>query len=136
MTKRAVYTGKPIERRYQYAPGVVCVRAGLIFVSGMVGWDEDGRIVDPEDVGAQARRAFENLRDVLAGAGATLRDVVMETEYVLDMGEYRTIGRVRSEFFPETFPAATVVEVRRLFKPELRFEIQAVAVLPEAPSAQ
>jgi enamine deaminase RidA (YjgF/YER057c/UK114 family) len=135
MTKQAIYTGKPIERRYQYAPGVVCVRAGLIFVSGMVGWDDDGVIVAPDDVGAQARRAFENLRDVLAGAGATLRDVVMETEYVLDMAEYRTIGRVRSEFFTDAFPAATVVEVRRLFKPAIRFEIQAVAALPKTAQA-
>jgi enamine deaminase RidA (YjgF/YER057c/UK114 family) len=135
MTKRTIYTGKPIDRRYQYAPGVVAVRAGLVFVSGMVGWNESGHIVEPDDVGAQARRAFENLRDVLAAAGAGLRDVVMETEYVLDMAEYRTIGRVRSEFFPEDFPAATVVEVGRLFKPELRFEIQAVAVVPGADQA-
>jgi enamine deaminase RidA (YjgF/YER057c/UK114 family) len=132
MSKWAVYTGKPIERRYQYAPGVVCARAGLVFVSGMVGWDADGRIANPDDAGAQARQAFENLREVLRGAGAGLEDVVMETEYVIDMGEYRQIGRVRSEFFPSAFPAATVVEVNRLFKPELRFEIQAIAVVPKS----
>jgi enamine deaminase RidA (YjgF/YER057c/UK114 family) len=59
----------------------------------------------------------------------------METEYVLDMAEYRTIGRVRSEFFTDAFPAATVVEVRRLFKPAIRFEIQAVAALPKTAQA-
>jgi enamine deaminase RidA (YjgF/YER057c/UK114 family) len=132
MTKRAIYTGKPIDRRYQYAPAVVAVRAGLVFVSGMVGWGAEGRIPNPDDAGAQARLAFENLREVLQEAGASLADVVMETEYVTDMADYREIGRVRAEFFPDNFPAATLVEVRRLFKPELRFEIQAIAVLPEA----
>ena len=83
------------------------------------------------DVGnpaAQARRAFENLKDVLTEAGATLDDIVMETEYVVDMDHYKEIARVRSEYFPHNRPAATLVEVRRLFKPELLFEVQAIAV--------
>ena len=55
----------------------------------------------------------------------------METEYVVDMNHYKAIGRVRNEYFSRNFPAATLVEVRRLFKPELLFEIQAIAALPE-----
>jgi enamine deaminase RidA (YjgF/YER057c/UK114 family) len=103
-------------------------KAGLIFISGMVGWDENGNIPDIGDPAAQARRAFENLKDVLAEVGGTLDDVVMETEYVVDMVHYKEIGRIRNEYFLTNRPAATLVEVRRLFKPELLFEIQAIAV--------
>lgn len=128
---RAIYTAKPIDRKYQYAPAVVCVRAGLIFVSGMVGWDAEGRVPPSLDAAGQAQLAFENLKDVLKEAGATLDHVVSETEYVVDMSSYPAIARVRREYFSGNRPAATLVEVRRLFKPELLFEIQAIAVLDQ-----
>lgn len=69
---------------------------------------------------------------MLAAARATFDDIVMETEYVVDMSQYREIGRVRNEYFKREYPAATLVEVRRLFKPDILFEIQAIAVLPES----
>jgi enamine deaminase RidA (YjgF/YER057c/UK114 family) len=131
MNRWAVLTGKPIDRKYQYVPGVGTQRAGLLFISGMVGWDAEGNIVAVGDPAGQARQAFENLKDVLTQAGCTFDDIVMETEYVVDMNHYPQIGRVRKEYFTGDFPAATLVEVRRLFKPELLFEIQAIAVLPQ-----
>lgn len=131
MNRWPVLTGKPVDTKYQYVPGVGTRRAGLLFISGMVGWDAGGNVVGAGDPAAQARQAFENLKDVLTQAGCTFDDVVMETEYVVDMNQYREIGRVRKEYFSRNFPAATLVEVRRLFKPELLFEIQAIAALPE-----
>ena len=62
MANQRVYTGTPIEKRYQYAPAVVVSELGLVFVCGQAGWDEDGTIVGPDDPAAQARRAFENRR--------------------------------------------------------------------------
>ena len=131
MNRLAVLTGKPVDRKYQYVPGVGARRAGLLFISGIVSWDADGTVVAVGDPAGQARQAFENLKDVLGHAGCTFDDIVMETEYVVDMNHYRQIGRVRKEYFTGNLPAATLVEVRRLFKPELLFEIQAIAVLPE-----
>ena len=129
METRRVYTGKPVERKYQYAPGVVVTELGLVFVSGQAGWDEDGNIVGADDPAEQARQAFENLKSVLEEAGASLASVVKETEYVTDLKQYREIARVRSEYFPDDFPAATLVEVQALFKPDQVFEIEAIATL-------
>ncbi len=129
MKRRDVFTGKPVERKYQYTPAVIAVRAGLVFVSGQAGWDENGDMVGIGDPAAQARRAFENLRDVLAQAGCSLADVIKETEYVTDLALYREIARVRREFFPTDFPAATLVEVKGLFKRGQVFEVEAVAAL-------
>jgi enamine deaminase RidA (YjgF/YER057c/UK114 family) len=129
MKRRNIYTGKPIEKKYQYTPAVVAVQAGLVFVSGQAGWDENGNIVGVGDPAVQTRRCFENLRDILAASGASLSGVIKETEYVTDLTQYRDIARVRKEFFPDNFPAATLVEVKGLFKKDQVFEIDVVAIL-------
>ena len=129
MKTERVYTGKLIEKKYQYAPAVVVKELGLVFVSGQAGWDENGNIVGPDNPTMQARQAFENLKDVLEEAGASLAGVVKETEYVTDLSLYREIARVRSNYFPDEFPAATLVQVQALFKPKQVFEIEAIAVL-------
>lgn len=129
MKRRNVYTGKPVEKKYQYTPAVVAVQAGLVFVSGQAGWDEDGNIIGVGDPATQANKAFENLRDVLAASGSSLSNVIKETEYVTDLAHYREIARVRKKFFPDNFPAATLVEVKGLFKKDQVFEIEVVATL-------
>ena len=129
MKRQNIYTEKPVDRKYQFSPAVVHKRSGLLFVSGVCGWDEQGNMVAADDPARQARVAFDNLKDVLAAAGATFADVIWETEYVTDIRNYRDIARVRSEYFPENFPAATLVEVSKLFKPGQVFEIQTIAAL-------
>lgn len=129
MKRRDIYTGKPVEKKYKYTPAVVAVQAGLVFVSGQAGWDEEGNLVGIGDPAVQARKAFENLRDVLVASGASLVGVIKETEYVTDIAYARAIGRVRKEFFPDNFPAATLVEVKGLFLKDQVFEIEVVATL-------
>jgi enamine deaminase RidA (YjgF/YER057c/UK114 family) len=129
MKRQNIRTEKPVDGKYQFSPAVVHKRSGLLFVSGVCGWDENGTIVHADDVAKQARVAFENLRDILAAAGASLADVIWETEYVVDMRQYREIAKVRSEFFPDNYPAATLVGVTSLFKTGQLFEIQTIAAL-------
>jgi 2-iminobutanoate/2-iminopropanoate deaminase len=53
------------------------VRVGeLVFVSGCVPVDSEGRLVGEDDVVAQARRTLENVGAVLAAAGCSFGDVV------------------------------------------------------------
>lgn len=129
MKRKNIYTAKPVDRKYQFTPAVVHKKSGLLFVSGVCGWDADGNIVAPENPAKQARLAFENLRDILIEAGATFSDILWSTEYVTDIRQYREIARVRAEFFPDNFPTATLVEVAKLFKPGQLFEIQTIAAL-------
>jgi 2-iminobutanoate/2-iminopropanoate deaminase len=107
------------------------VRAGdLLFVSGVVPVDAKGRLVGGDDVVEQARAVFEGLRRVLAAAGAGPQDVVKVTVFLTDVDERPAINPVRQEFFGETRPASTLVEVSRLAIPGARLEVEAVAVLP------
>lgn len=129
MKRTNIYTDKPVDRKYQYSPAVVHRRSGLVFISGVCGWDRDGNIMHADDVTKQAELTFENLSDILKEAGIGFRDIIWETEYVVDMRQYRDIARVRARYFPDNFPAATLVGASALFKPNQLFEIQAIAAL-------
>lgn len=107
------------------------VRAGdLLFVSGIVPVDENGNQVGGDDVVEQARIVFEGLRGILAAAGAGPEDVVKVTLFLTDVDDRPAINPVRQEFFGETRPASTLVEVSRLAIPGAKLEVEAVAVLP------
>jgi reactive intermediate/imine deaminase len=106
------------------------VRAGdLLFVSGVVPVDGEGRLVGGDDVVAQARQVFANIGAVLAAAGATFADVVKVTVYLLDVDDRAAINPVRQEVFGDARPASTLVEVSRLAVPGARIEVEAVAVV-------
>jgi 2-iminobutanoate/2-iminopropanoate deaminase len=106
------------------------VRAGeLLFVSGCVPVDGEGRLV-PGDVVAQARQVFENIRLVLAAAGAGFADVVKVTVFLTDVDDRAALNSVRQEVFGDARPASTLVEVSALAVPGARIEVEAIALLP------
>ena len=107
------------------------VRAGeLLFVSGFVPVDGEGRLVGGDDVVAQARQVLSNLGVVLAAAGATFADVVKVTVYLTDIADRVRINPVRQEIFGNARPASTLVEVSALAVPGAKLEIEAVALIP------
>ena len=111
------------------------VRAGdLLFVSGCVPVDGDGNLVGGDDVVAQARRVFENIGSVLAAAGAGPADVVKVTLFLIDVDDRPKINPVRQQFFGETRPASTLVEISKLAIPGAKIEVEAVAILPTLPA--
>jgi 2-iminobutanoate/2-iminopropanoate deaminase len=106
------------------------VRAGnLLFVSGFVPVDGEGRLVGGDDVVAQVRQVFVNLGAVLDAAGATFADVVKVTVYLTDIADRARINPVRQEVFGDTRPASTLVEVSALVVPGAKVEIDAVALV-------
>jgi 2-iminobutanoate/2-iminopropanoate deaminase len=107
------------------------VRVGeLLFVSGVVPVDGDGRLVGGDDVVEQARQVLANLGAVLAAAGATFADVAKVTVYLTDIDDRARINPVRQEIFGDTRPASTLVEVSALAVPGAKLEIEAVALVP------
>ena len=112
------------------------VRAGdLLFLSGIVPVDAEGRLVGDDDVVEQARQVFRNMSDVLAAAGVSFADVVKMTVFLTDADDRPLINPVRQEVFGETRPASTLVEISRLAIPGARIEVEAVAVLGAARDA-
>jgi reactive intermediate/imine deaminase len=103
--------------------------AGLLFVSGQVALDPDGSVVGVGDMAEQARQAFRNLGAVLDAAGCSFTDVLKLTYFVRDVEAVGSVRAARDEFIDtDNPPASTLVEVSRLFMPDLLVEIEAVAL--------
>ncbi|TMJ07643.1 MAG: RidA family protein [Bacillati bacterium ANGP1] len=103
---------------------------GLVFVAGQIAQDVEGALVGRGDIEAQAVQVFDNLKAVLASAGATLDDVVKLTTYTTSLAYRPKIAEVRARYFKTYFPPNTFVVVASLATPEYLLEIEAVAAVP------
>jgi 2-iminobutanoate/2-iminopropanoate deaminase len=83
----------------------------------------------PGGTAAELRQALANLSALLAGEGATLRDVVQTTLYLIEMAEYAEVNEVWVEHFTETRPARSTVAVAAL-PMGARVEVEAWAYAP------
>lgn len=112
---------------------VVEVTGGrTVFIAGQIALDQSGKIVGENDFRAQAQQVFENLQAALAAVGADFTNVVKLNMYVLDISQLPTLREVRDRYInTQNPPASTLVEVRKLARPEFLLEIEAVAHLPE-----
>ncbi len=104
-------------------------KGNMVFVSGTVGMDKDGNLIKPNDIRAQTRQTFENIKSVLHEAGATMDDVMKVTVFLKNTSDYEGMNEVRKEFFPNTLPASTAVAIADFMLPELLVEIEAIAVI-------
>jgi 2-iminobutanoate/2-iminopropanoate deaminase len=108
------------------------VRAGrIVFVSGCVATDAQGRVVGGTDVVAQARQVHENIKRCLSAAGATFADICKVTVFLRNINDREKVNTVRKEYFGAHRPASTLVEISRLVRDDYLIEIEATAVLPE-----
>jgi 2-iminobutanoate/2-iminopropanoate deaminase len=105
----------------------------LIFVSGQASVDGNGRIVSDSFEG-EMRRSIDNLRKVLESCGSDLDHVVQTRNYVRDAGDNAEYNRIYAEMFRAPYPARTTIT--NCLSPALRYEIEAIAVVKVAVSAQ
>jgi 2-iminobutanoate/2-iminopropanoate deaminase len=114
---------------------VVKVNGGaMIFTSGIVADDVNGNIIGKGDLKAQVKQAFENVKIVLAAAGADFNDVVKMTYYVVNYKpeQIPLIREIRAGYLTaENPPASTLVGVAALFHADVLIEIEAIAVIPK-----
>ena len=114
-----------------YANGIEA-SGRLVFVGGMIGWDEHEQLV-ASDLAGQVAQALRNVVAGLAEAGAGPEQIARMTWYVTSRDEYvasrREIGAAYREVMGRNFPAMAVVEVSALVEPEARVEIEATAVV-------
>ena len=104
------------------------VAGGLVFVSGQVGRDLATRKA-ADGIAAQTGQCLENLRTVLAAAGAEPKHVVKTVVFLRSAADFAAMNAVYAAFFPHEPPARSTVE-SRLMSDELLVEIEAVAALP------
>ncbi len=108
------------------APLSPAIRAGgFVFVSGQLPLKSTGQLA--EGMGAQTKQCLENMKQILSAAGIGMDNVVKCTVFITNMDEFDMMNTAYAEFFPETPPARSTVEVSRLAKGAL-VEIEAIAL--------
>lgn len=116
-------------------------RAGdFLFVSGtssrlpdnsIAGATVDSMGATDLDIEIQTRAVIENIRDILAHEGATLKDVVDVSSFLVDMNDFAKYNQVYAEYFDYEGPTRTTVAVHQLPHPHLRIEIKVTAYKPQ-----
>jgi len=115
-----------------YAYAAVTPPGSLVFTAGACPLDDDGAVVAPGDVVAQAVQVMENLVAALAASGCTLVDVAKSTVYVAssDRDDLVAAWHAVREAFGDHDAPSTLLGVTMLGYPEQLVEVEAVAVRP------
>jgi reactive intermediate/imine deaminase len=101
----------------------------VIYISGQVPLNREGKLVGEGDFEAQVRQVFENLTRALAAADVTWAHVVKLNYFLADVSQIASVREIRDEYVnTEQPPASTLVEVSRLYRDEVLVEIEAVAI--------
>ena len=125
MIKEKISARKAPAEISAYSNAIKC--GNMIFVSGQLPVNpETGQI--PKTLQDQTRQVIENIRNILADAGATLDNVVKTTVYLQEMYLFSQMNAVYVEAFNEPYPARTSMAVKELPQSAL-VSLDVVAVL-------
>ena len=105
------------------------VFGNLLFTSGQIALDKDGRDFTKSSIEEQTHLAIQNLREVLRAGGSDLQHVIKTTIFLQDMDDFQNVNSIYSTYFTEQKPARSTVAVRTLPKNAL-IEIEAIAFVP------
>ena len=100
----------------------------LLFLSGSIPLDPStGQLVEG-GITEQTTRVMENIKALLAAAGADFSQVARTTVFMVDLGEFAAMNEIYSSYFTAPYPARSTVQVVKLPR-DVRVEIDVIAVL-------
>jgi reactive intermediate/imine deaminase len=112
-----------------YSQGMKVRGGTLVVISGQVPWDAQGKLVGKDDLQAQTRQVFENLKNMLASAGATFNDVVKLGIFLKNREDFAIFKDIRAEYLTPPFPPTTLLVVKDLAREEWLLEVEVMAVV-------
>jgi 2-iminobutanoate/2-iminopropanoate deaminase len=77
------------------------------------------------------KSVYERLKKSLEAHGLTYADVVKENVYAVDLDAFIAARAIRRPYYGDTIPAATWVQVQRLYLPAFVLEVELVAEIPQ-----
>ena len=127
MAKQTILTQNAPAPIGPYSQGITA-QGSLLYTAGQIGLVPATGQVIGHDIKAQTRQTLENLKAILEEGGSSLSSVVKTTVFLKDMNEFAAMNEVYGEFFKESPPARSTIEVARLPK-DVRVEIEAVGLV-------
>ena len=110
-----------------YSQGIVA-GGTFVFTAGQLPMDpETGEIIG-QNIAEQTQQAIKNLQAVLEAAGSSLSQVVKTTVFLQNMDDFAEMNEVYAQYFGDSPPVRSAVEVARVPKGAL-LEIEAVALV-------
>jgi 2-iminobutanoate/2-iminopropanoate deaminase len=100
----------------------------LLFLSGSIPLDPTSGLLVEGGIVEQTRRVMENIKVLLAAAGADFSNIARTTVFMVDLGEFAQMNEVYSSYFAAPYPARSTVQVVKLPR-DVRVEIDVIAVL-------
>jgi 2-iminobutanoate/2-iminopropanoate deaminase len=109
-----------------YSPAVKV--GNFLFLSGSIPLDPvSGQLVEG-GIKEQTTRVLENIKTLLAAAGADFNNVARTTVFMVDLGEFAAMNEVYASYFTAPYPARSTVQVVKLPR-DVRVEIDVIAIL-------
>ena len=124
MPRRLISTGSPLEKTVGYSRAVI--DGDFAFVAGTTGYDY-ATMTMPPDVTSQSRNCFRTIEATLKEGGFAMADIVRATYYVTDAKDVDAHFAVCGEVLGDIRPAATLLIVVGLARPEMKVEIEVTA---------
>ncbi|WP_375777106.1 RidA family protein [Bradyrhizobium sp. ma5] len=124
MPRRLISTGSPFEKTAGYSRAVI--DGDFAFVAGTTGYDYTTMTM-PDDVTSQSRNCFKTIEAALNEGGFAMADIVRATYYLTDISDADAHFVVCGEVLGEIRPAATLLIVAGLYRPEMKVEIEVTA---------
>src|SRR5918999_6593750 len=84
----------------RYVQGIKTTGGTIVWISGQVSQNKDGRVVHKGDFAGQARQSLANLKAMVEAAGGTIQDIVKGNTYLTDPRYREELGPIRAGFFP------------------------------------
>jgi 2-iminobutanoate/2-iminopropanoate deaminase len=104
----------------------------MVIISGQVPLDKSGNLVGKDDIGIQAGQVFLNIKTILDELRGSMDDIVKLGIYVTDVGQLPAIRSARDKYINvNNPPASTLVQVGKLFRPDVLIEVEATAIIPK-----
>ena len=119
-TKEKFHFNKNSEDEYGYAQAVKV--GNTIYISGVAGRGPMDQAIT---------NVYRGLERTLQHYGATFENVVKENLYTTNMDEMIKHQKIRRDFYKNDYPAASWVQISRLFMPDAVLEVEVIAVVKE-----
>ena len=127
MDRIAVSTKQAPDAIGPYSQGIIAAQQ-FLFTAGQIPINPATGELAGSDITTQTKQVLENLKAILDAGGSNLASVVKTTVFMKDLSEFGAMNEVYAEYFRETPPARSTVQVSRLPR-DVRVEIEAIGLI-------